>query len=72
MRHTLYIAVMLSLTTLFAACSSLNSPSEHHRSLCATLKSQLLFSGGTSDTRRANIENSELLRAQQMYDKNNC
>lgn len=58
--------------SLLVGCSSLNSPSEHHQSVCATLKSQIIFGGGTSNTRRANIENAEQPLQLQSYDKNNC
>lgn len=50
----------------------MNSPDEHHRAVCNTLKGQMIFGGGTSDTRRANIENAEAPLQQRMYDKDRC
>lgn len=74
MRPMLYCLpiMLLTVSVLLTSCSSLNSPTEHHRAVCATLKSQLIFGGGTNDTRRANIENAEQPRQQQAFDKNKC
>lgn len=72
MRQLPFIIASLSLTALLSACSSINSPAEHHRAVCNTLKSQMIFGGGTSDTRRANIENAEAPMQQRMYDKDKC
>lgn len=72
MRQLLCTIASLSLITLLTACSSMNSPDEHHRAVCNTLKGQMIFGGGTSDTRRANIENAEAPLQQRMYDKDRC
>lgn len=72
MRQLFFIIFLLPLISLLSACSLMNSPDEHHRAVCNTLKSQMIFGGGTSDTRRANIENAEAPLQQSMYDKDKC
>jgi hypothetical protein len=42
------------------------------RAVCNTLKSNIVFSGATSDTRQAEIQHSEEPLQQRMYDNANC
>lgn len=72
MRQLPFMIALFSVTAFLTACSSMNSPAEHHRAVCNTLKGQMIFGGGTSDTRRANIENAEAPLQQRMYDKDKC
>lgn len=57
---------------LLISCTSFSSTNGHHQSMCAALKQQIIFGGGTSDTRRANIENAEQPLQQHNYDRSNC
>jgi hypothetical protein len=64
-----YLLVLLctSIASL-SACSTVKSNDK--KGLCNTLKSDIVFSGATSNTRQAEIENSEEPLAQRSYDKN--
>lgn len=55
--------LLLSCAILLSACASMNHPATH-RGLCNTLKSRVIFSGATTDTREAEIQSaSEQLEA---------
>lgn len=62
--------LFLALISL-SACSTFQS-SDHRKVVCNELKNKLMFSGNTSNTRRADIQYSEALMLQKQYDKNNC
>lgn len=62
--------VLLVLVQTLTACSL--TPDAAKRAYCNMLKSNLVFNGSTSDTRRANIQNSETPLTQHNYDQADC
>ena len=57
--RSLLTTLFISLITLtLGACASMNNKNDQKTGICNTLKGQLIFGGGTNDTRRANIENA--------------
>jgi hypothetical protein len=48
------------------------TPATEKRAYCNTLKSNMVFSGATSNTREANIQNSEMPLQEHNYDQANC
>lgn len=69
-RYTLYFT-LLFLSLMMSACSSIdfNNPK---KAACNQLKSDLVFNGATSDTRRAEIENAQTPLETRNYDEANC
>lgn len=65
MRIALFILPCLSLSACFIANSS-----EAKKATCNELRSQIIFSGATSDTRRADIQRAEQPFTQYSYDIN--
>lgn len=68
-KHTLPLLSLLIASLTLCACASLPSPK---RAYCNTLKSQMIFSGATANTRQANIDASEKPLQQHNYDQAKC
>lgn len=71
-KQPLYFTVLFFFFSLLVACASWNSPSTTKKSICNQLKSDLVFSGSTSDTRQADIQMAEQPMYQRNFDRNNC
>ncbi|OGT61974.1 MAG: hypothetical protein A3E85_03605 [Gammaproteobacteria bacterium RIFCSPHIGHO2_12_FULL_45_12] len=67
---TLFVSFTLLSLTL-AACAPF-SPNNRHAGVCNEINSQMIFSGGTSNTRQSNIQNAEKPFLQRAYTKDNC
>lgn len=67
----LFSAILLS-SLMLSGCAYWDSPSNKKRAICNKLKSDIVFSGATSDTRRANIQEAEQPLEQRSYDQNDC
>lgn len=66
---------LLSLSVFSLAlilCSCATDMDVKRTAVCNKLRSDLVFNGTTSNTRQANIQNSETPLAQKTYDKNDC
>ncbi|VVC76707.1 hypothetical protein AQUSIP_20320 [Aquicella siphonis] len=61
----------LLLSAGLTSCSSM-TPTAAKRAYCNMLKSSMVFSGSTSNTREANIQASEEPLQQRTYDRENC
>lgn len=62
------LALLLCLFTL-SACTTWKTNNSQHRAVCNQLTTKLIFNGGTSITRQAEIENAEQPLDQRSYDK---
>ena len=67
-RHLLMLLYILFSVALLSACATTKPTAK--KGLCNTLKSDIVFSGATTNNRQAEIENSEEPLAQKNYDKN--
>ena len=67
-------SAILPVLTVFMTCSLISACNIHHNdtrvAACNKLKSQIVFSGATSDQRQAEIERSQRFLQQQAYDEN--
>lgn len=70
-RHLLSLTTIILFCASLSACASMNTPTEK-RAYCNTLKSKMVFSGSTSNTREANIQMSEQPLQQENYDDHDC
>jgi hypothetical protein len=70
MGHHLLGFALLSL--VLCSCASWNSPSERHKGVCNTLKSQLVFGGSTPNPRQAAMQEAEMPLVQHTYDQEKC
>ncbi len=64
----IFSLLMISSVCALSACAPFK-PANHEAGVCNELNSQIIFSGNTSDTRKAEIEDAELPLTQQNYDK---
>ncbi len=71
MERIIFVLSTFSVVLLLSSCASTDSRSYQHAT-CTTLKSQVVFSGATSNVRRAVIQNAEKPLRQANYDKENC
>lgn len=67
----LLLTALLSSMAL-SSCASWNSPSSTKKGVCNTLKSNIVFSGSTGNTRQAEIQEAEQSLDEKSYDQNNC
>lgn len=67
-RSLLYCTFLIPL----ALSSCALHPNDIHHATCTTLKSQIIFSGSTSNVRAAQIQHAERPLQEKNYDKNNC
>ena len=65
------LLLIASSTLMLCACTSL-SPKDKRAGVCNELNSQIIFNGGTSNTRTAEIEQSETPLAQRNYHDHQC
>lgn len=57
----------------FFMCSCTNmTGAERHRAICNELRSQIVFNGGTSVTRQAEIQQTDQALAERSYQANDC
>jgi len=69
-RFTLLASLLCASLTL-TACAPY-APDTKQAGICNQLNSEMVFSGSTSDTRQANIQNATEPSVQRTYDKDNC
>lgn len=62
--------LILSITTI-SACAPMNKNDER-TAICNELSSKMMFSSGTSNARKAEIQDSEDLLRQRQYEKYHC
>jgi len=62
-------ALLLFTSILLLSACAPYKPTDRGAGVCNELNSQVIFSGNTSDTRKAEIENAESSLSQQNYDK---
>ncbi len=64
---------LFSATILLAGCQSWQNERDQqlaHRAACNTLKSRIVFSGSTGNSRQAEIQNAEAPLTERNYDQN--
>ena len=70
MRKYFYFSLS-TLCLLITACSPFK-PTDERAAVCNELNSKMIFNGGTSNIRKAEIQSSEDLLVQKQYEKANC
>lgn len=68
---TLLFLFLLLINFILSACTPMSANSTRH-AICNKLKSDLVFSGATSNTRQADIQRAEKSLQQENYDSNDC
>jgi hypothetical protein len=63
---------LLPFLCILYSCSYFTSHDDERRTICNELSNKLIFSGNTSNTRRAEIQNSEDPLLQRQYEKYHC
>lgn len=69
MKQWSYAVFCMLFILILSSCSSLHEGNTK-RAACNLLKSKMIFSGSTSDARKAEIENAEEPLDQRTYDSN--
>lgn len=69
-RLTLLASLLLISLTL-TACAPYR-PDTRHAGICNQLNSEMVFSGSTSNTRKANIQNANEASVARSYEEHNC
>lgn len=69
-RYPVRCLFSLFLCAMLSSCAM--NASTTKRAVCNTLKSDIVFSGSTSDTRQSEIQSAEEPLQQKMYDRDNC
>lgn len=67
------LTTLFSAAILLAGCQSWQNERDErdtHRAACNTLKSAIVFSGSTGNTRQAEIQNAEAPLTERNYDQN--
>lgn len=67
----LRISIAAIILLELSGCSPFK-PTDHRAAVCNELNSKLIFNGGTSNTRRSEIQNSEDMLIQRQYEKYHC
>lgn len=62
---------LATLCAILTACSPFK-PTDDRAAVCNELNSKMIFNGGTSNIRKAEIQSSEDLLVQKQYEKANC
>ena len=65
--YTIFALPTIALSLLLAACAPF-SPTSSHAGMCNELNSRMIFSGSTSDIRKAGIQESEQPLIERSYD----
>jgi hypothetical protein len=63
---------LLPFLLILCSCTYFNSNDDERTTICKELNQKLIFSGNTSNTRRAEIQNSEDPLLQRQYEKYHC
>lgn len=71
-RYANRLLLLFFFSLLLSACSSWDSSSNKKRAICNKLKSDIVFSGATGNTTRAEIQEAEQPQKEQAYNDNNC
>ena len=71
LRYTLPLCFLLASLAL-TGCASTYRKDGDKAAYCNQLKSAMVFSGSTSNTRQANIDASTEPNVQRTFDKDNC
>lgn len=64
-----YTPLFIALSAAILSACAPYKPDSHKAGVCNELNSQIIFSGNTSNTRKAEIENAESHLSQKNYDK---
>jgi hypothetical protein len=72
MKRITILFSLLIFSFVMCACSNFGADDNNKRATCNRLKSNIIFSGATSNTREANIQKAEKPLQEHDFDKNNC
>lgn len=72
MKRCAFTLLTLSSLVLLSACAPYQPGGDMHSRVCNELNSRIIFNGNTYDTRKSEIDSSELPLYQKSYEKNNC